>query len=256
MMLGKFARSFVRPTVTRSSRSVIRFSTSLETVTDDLKRMLIQLISPTERGVKDTNRAQIFQVIDDLSKSSVSFATEDMLGEWELLYSDDDVTRASPFFWAFRKALSGIEDPLRIVGPKLLSESIFKITDSIPLKSIGTASQIFEEDDTKERGSLRSRIQVKVNPGNFQSVMATTSKWRRTDEPDLIEIEVFNHFLLMKILHDGFVVHSLSFLLDAVCFVYSSFISMLPNFHTLYPLISQPLSRPAGCVVLSCLVFW
>ena len=77
-MLGKFARSFVRPTVTRSSRSVVRFSTSLETVTDDLKRMLIQLISPTERGVKVTNRAQIFQVIDDLSNSSVSFATEDM----------------------------------------------------------------------------------------------------------------------------------------------------------------------------------
>ena len=161
-----------------------------ESSADSLKSSLIQLISTTERGTRDTNRAQIFQVIDDLSRTGTPITILDMLGEWELLYSDDDVTRASPFFWAFRKALSGIEDPLKIVGPKLLSESIFKITDSIPLKSIGTAMQIFEEDPVGGEGLLKSRIVVKVNPGNFQSVMATTSKWRTTDEPTLLELEV------------------------------------------------------------------
>ena len=92
MLLGKFSRSFVRPSTTRSHRGIgiARFSTTtnMETVTDDLKRTLVQLISTTERGVRDTNRAQIFQVIDDLSKSSANFDTTDMLGEWELLYSD------------------------------------------------------------------------------------------------------------------------------------------------------------------------
>ena len=178
---------------------------TVDSVADSLKRELTRLMSATDRGAKDTNRAQIVQTIDDLSRSGMDVVVSDILGEWELLYTDDEVTRSSPFFWAFRKALTGIEDPLKLVGPKLLSESIFKITDSIPLKSIGTATQVFTADGESDgdsnnnskgngkgndRGTLTSRIVVKLNPGNFQSVMATTSVWRTTEEPTLIEVEV------------------------------------------------------------------
>ena len=194
VMQWKYVNSFARSSSMMIRRRQPLVSLSMcteESTAGSLKRSLIQLMSTTERGTRDTNRAQIFQVIDDLSRTGMPISISDMLGEWELLYSDDDVTRASPFFWAFRKALSGIEDPLKIVGPKLLSESIFKITDSIPLKSIGTAMQIFDEDPSMGgQGLLKSRIVVKVNPGNFQSVMATTSKWRTTDEPTLLELEV------------------------------------------------------------------
>jgi len=174
----------------RHPRHVIALSMStVDSVASTLKEELTRLMSVTDRGAKDTNRAQIFQTIDDLSRSGMDVVASDILGDWELLYTDDDVTRASPFFWAFRKALSGIEDPLKVVGPKLLSESIFKITDSIPLKSIGTATQVFTADGP-DRGTMLSRIVVKLNPGNFQSVMATTSVWRTTEEPTLIEVEV------------------------------------------------------------------
>jgi hypothetical protein len=102
--------------------------------------------------------------------------------------------RSSPFFWAFRKALRDVEDPFKIVGPKMLSESIFKITDSIPLKSVGTATQTFTVDeDLMEgeslRGGLKSSMEIKVVVAG-SSMMTTSSMWRTTDESDLIEIEV------------------------------------------------------------------
>lgn len=102
--------------------------------------------------------------------------------------------RSSPFFWAFRKALRDIEDPFKIVGPKMLSESIFKITDSIPFKSVGAATQKFTIDENlmegeSLRGTLRSSMELKVALAG-SSLMTTSSMWRTTEEPDLIEIEV------------------------------------------------------------------
>lgn len=102
--------------------------------------------------------------------------------------------RSSPFFWAFRKALRGIEDPLKIVGPKYLSDSIFKITDSIPFKSVGAATQKFSADENlmqgeSMRGSLVSAMELKVTMAG-SSIMTTSSAWRTTEEVDLIELEV------------------------------------------------------------------
>eukprot|EP00596_Hydrurales_sp_CCMP1899_P005931 CAMPEP_0119042186 /NCGR_PEP_ID=MMETSP1177-20130426/14432_1 /TAXON_ID=2985 /ORGANISM="Ochromonas sp, Strain CCMP1899" /LENGTH=214 /DNA_ID=CAMNT_0007008791 /DNA_START=241 /DNA_END=885 /DNA_ORIENTATION=- len=127
-------------------------------------------------------------------KSETATTSQDLLGEWELLYTDDDITRSSPFFWAFRKALRDIKDPLAISGPgAVLSESIFKITDSLPFKSIGRAFQTFAVDELMEgealRGSLESSLEIKVAVAG-SSLMKTTSRWRTTEEADLIEIEV------------------------------------------------------------------
>jgi hypothetical protein len=76
----------------------------------------------------------------------------------------------------------------------MLSDSIFKITDSLPFKSIGRAMQSFAvNDDLMEgesmRGTLKSSMEIKVAVAG-SSLMTTTSNWRSTDEPDLIEIEV------------------------------------------------------------------
>ena len=102
--------------------------------------------------------------------------------------------RSSPFFWAFRKALRDIEDPVKILGPKMLSESIFKITDSLPFKSVGQATQSFTVADNlmdgeSIRGSLKSSMELKVQFAG-SSQMTTSSSWRTTEEPDLLEIEI------------------------------------------------------------------
>ena len=102
--------------------------------------------------------------------------------------------RSSPFFWAFRKALRGVEDPLKLMGTKMLSDSIFKVTDSIPFKSIGSATQTFNIDENlmegeSIRGVLKSSMEIKVALAG-SSQMTTSSRWRTTDEPDLLEIEV------------------------------------------------------------------
>jgi len=111
-------------------------------------------------------------------------------GKWDLLWTNDDVTRASPFFWAFRKATRGLKDPVGIVGPELISESIFQITDSIPFKSIGTCSQTFTSD-----GRLVSEVDVEIGLQGLLSIgsskMTTTSRYSfEGDDPSVLELQV------------------------------------------------------------------
>mmetsp|Transcript_15961 Transcript_15961/g.35933 ORF Transcript_15961/g.35933 Transcript_15961/m.35933 type:complete len:238 (-) Transcript_15961:194-907(-) len=83
----------------------------------------------------------------------------------ELLYTEDDVTRSSPFFWAFRKAFPSESD------------QIFSITDSIPapVKEIGPAFQTIEVegDGSRPEGSLISRVKVATLGGVATSIMTT-----------------------------------------------------------------------------------
>jgi len=80
-------------------------------------------------------------------------------GEWELVYSPDDITRASPFFWAFEKAF-----------PEQ-SDQIFSITDAIPasLKEVGPAVQIIDMDEK----TFISRVKVATLGGIATSQMTT-----------------------------------------------------------------------------------
>ena len=89
----------------------------------------------------------------------------------ELLYSPEDVTRSSPFFWAFRRAFPDESD------------RIFSITDSIPspLKEVGPAIQNIALSTTSTGihgndeigGDLISRIRVATLGGMATSVMTT-----------------------------------------------------------------------------------
>ena len=72
-----------------------------------------------------------------------------LTGEWECVYSLEDLTRSSPFFWAFRRAFPD------------QSDQIFGITDAIPapVKEVGPAFQTIDMD----ANTLVSRVKVARN---------------------------------------------------------------------------------------------
>jgi len=88
----------------------------------------------------------------------------------ELLFSPEDDTRSSPFFWAFRRAFPD------------QSDQIFGITDSIPapIKDVGPAKQTIELETTtgsdKASGTLVSRVRVATLGGLATSMMTTRCK--------------------------------------------------------------------------------
>ena len=75
------------------------------------------------------------------------------------------------------------------MGQESLSDSIFKLTDSIPFKSIGTCSQTFSGN------KLVSQVEVDVGLPSMMSLgsskMTTTSEWRFEDsDVSLLELRV------------------------------------------------------------------
>jgi len=84
-------------------------------------------------------------------------------GEWELLYSPDDATRSSPFFWAFRRAFPDNSD------------QIFSITDAIPapIKEIGPCFQQINLNSATQSGRFTSKIKVATLGGLATSIMTT-----------------------------------------------------------------------------------
>ena len=132
---------------------------------------LVGMVQNTNRGRDKSNEDEIKSLIETIESMPSSETVEEKLnllrGKWDLLWTNDDVTRASPFFWAFRKATRDIKDPVGVVGPELISESIFQITDSIPFKSIGSCSQTFTSD-----GRLVSEVDVEIG---LQSILSVGS---------------------------------------------------------------------------------
>ena len=165
-------------------------SCGLEEKICQLKLDLIAACERSNRGKDIAARENIGYLISSLikeTKQKNDLIKTLLIGHWDLLYIDDDVTRASPFFWSFRKAFRDIEDPFKIVGPKLLSESIFKLTDDIPFKAIGKCQQDITSD-----GKLINKVEVKVSnlPFDSRSLMQTTSSWLTTQDESIIELKV------------------------------------------------------------------
>jgi hypothetical protein len=157
---------------------------------EGVKRELLTLISKSDRGAVNEFSSRIKALLETLENTTPNEQyLASIPGKWELLWSNDDVTRASPFFWAFRKATKDLKDPFGLLGQELLSESIFKITDNIPLKTVGPCWQTFSGD------SLKSEVVVEVGlKSSFSissSVMTTTSKCRYDDQdPTVMELTV------------------------------------------------------------------
>lgn len=102
-------------------------------------------------------------IAEQLSVGQASSISGLLNGEWELLYSPEDATRSSPFFWAFRKAFPDSAD------------QIFGITDAIPapFKEIGPAFQQIELNENAQSGRFVSRVKVATLGGMATSIMTT-----------------------------------------------------------------------------------
>lgn len=79
------------------------------------------------------------------------------------MYSPEDVTRSSPFFWAFAQAFPDNSD------------QIFGITDAIPapIKEVGPAYQTIDLTEGSSTGKLVSRVKVATLSGMATSIMTT-----------------------------------------------------------------------------------
>ena len=95
------------------------------------------------------------------------------------MYSPEDITRSSPFFWAFEKAFPDNAD------------QIFSITDAIPspIKDVGPAIQAISMDEN-QIGTLVSRVKVATLNGMATSIMTTKAKIIGTKGFDGLELQV------------------------------------------------------------------
>jgi hypothetical protein len=101
-------------------------------------------------------------------------------GEWELVHASEDVTRSSPFFWAFRAAFPDSAD------------QIYGITDSIPdpIKHVGPAVQTIDWDPIVGSGRLISKVKVATLGGMATSIMTTRGVIQGAVGADGIRIKV------------------------------------------------------------------
>jgi len=132
----------------------------------DLKSDLVRACTKEDKP----NLMEVKMLVRDLEEKAEmvgegqsSSSTGLMAGEWELLYSPEDVTRSSPFFWAFAQAFPENSD------------QIFGITDAIPapIKEVGPAYQTIDLTEGSSTGKLVSRVKVATLSGMATSIMTT-----------------------------------------------------------------------------------
>jgi hypothetical protein len=137
---------------------------------------ILRLAACTNRGQSATvdQKYEIENAISDLENSAsivsqMGIASDPMLnGKWYLVYATERETRSSPFFWAFRKALKGVEQPVPVL-PSELAESFFAITDGLPFYSVGRATQTISGVGTGS-AKLVSSVQVKIRSEPIASI--------------------------------------------------------------------------------------
>ena len=149
---------------------------------NEIKERLVRLCtssSPSEERIR--NLVRDLEEAGEASGIGQASAVSGLLsGSWELIYCSEDVTRSSPFFWAFRRAFPDSAD------------QVFGITDAIPapLKEVGPATQEIEFTGATQTGSLVSRVTVATLGGAATSVMTTRATIIGTDGVDGIRVRV------------------------------------------------------------------
>lgn len=155
---------------------------------DNLNNLKNDLLEKLNIKIKNDRSIQL--TIKQIENEAIHINTSYLYGKWLLVYTDDDITRSSPFFWAFRKACKDIAviDPLRILGTDSFPEAVFKITDSIPFKSIGKAVQTITENQ------LISQVELSISnlPLQGKSLMTTTSFWKclNSNKSNMLELTI------------------------------------------------------------------
>ena len=90
-----------------------------EVTTQSLRGRLLEMAARADRGQTENpqDNTQIKEIIDKLELAMIGQGTTARLdGKWELVWASEDVTRSSPFFWAFRQAYPDNADQVT-VGP-------------------------------------------------------------------------------------------------------------------------------------------
>jgi len=139
--------------------------TTVETL-NQVKATIVRLCDSDTKPSRDQIRdlvQELEETAEQLGIGQASSISGLLSGEWELLYANQDVTRSSPFFWAFRKAVPNQAD------------QIFQITDAIPapIKAVGPVNQQIDWDSTTQTGRLVSRVKVATLGGLATSIMTT-----------------------------------------------------------------------------------
>ena len=186
------------PTGSLSLRRLTRglSSVAAELVPDEKSELKMELselkslAAETERGQKrdtDAKKKTIQELVKSLELTGRRQGS--ISGLWELIYAEDDVTRASPFFWAFRKAFRNTKSRVKLSSSDMFADNVFYITDTIPFKSVGSCNQRIDLDSR----SFVSQVRVNVNLAGrslSSSLMTTSSTIRPTEDRDLFEIQV------------------------------------------------------------------
>eukprot|EP00746_Dinoflagellata_sp_MGD_P025798 gnl/MRDRNA2_/MRDRNA2_160774_c0_seq1.p1 gnl/MRDRNA2_/MRDRNA2_160774_c0~~gnl/MRDRNA2_/MRDRNA2_160774_c0_seq1.p1 ORF type:complete len:476 (-),score=77.54 gnl/MRDRNA2_/MRDRNA2_160774_c0_seq1:33-1460(-) len=143
-----------------------------------------------QKDARIQDQARVDQAINDLESACEPPNLNTLRGtKWRLVYSNDDVTRSSPFFWAFRKALGRgtlgqgskiLDDALNVNT----IEAIFELTDGLPFQERGDAIQTFEAD------SLISQVRLTIDLFG-SGLVTTTSQWSpMVNNPSTIQLKV------------------------------------------------------------------
>lgn len=138
-------------------------SRSLNEHKSDLVRACTADTKPSLNDIK-TMVQELEQKAELVGEGQSSSSAGLLSGKWELLYSPEDETRSSPFFWAFEQAFPENSD------------QIFGITDGIPagIKDVGPAYQTIEGlAEGTSTGKLVSRVKVATLNGLATSIMTT-----------------------------------------------------------------------------------
>uniref|UniRef100_A0A383WFJ5 Plastid lipid-associated protein/fibrillin conserved domain-containing protein n=1 Tax=Tetradesmus obliquus TaxID=3088 RepID=A0A383WFJ5_TETOB len=154
-----------QPSTPSSSSS----SSSSSSVVTSIKLQLLELVAALDRGrlAGHADKEAVERLVASLEGSGAGLqpfggTPAPVEGRWELLYTNKEVFRASPFFAAFQGGL---------VQSKELAEAIFAFTDAIPGADILSAHQTV----SLLSGSLISEVGMRVWPG-FSGTVVTSSR--------------------------------------------------------------------------------
>lgn len=153
-------------------------TTSVEAIKSDLLRA--SSLTSSSPGDVATLVQQLEQAGEREGVGQGSSISGLLSGEWELVAASEDVTRSSPFFWAFRAAFPENSD------------EIYSFTDSIPepLKMVGPAFQTIDWNPAVGSGKLVSRVKVATLGGMATSIMTTRTVIQGASGLDGLRVKV------------------------------------------------------------------
>lgn len=140
---------------------------------------LLRTAALTDRGqtANEEQRRRVRDLVADIeARVDPDFDQSDLDGEWRLVYASEAPYRSSPFFWAFRAATQDLSSP--VLDPSF-AEAVFQITDGIPFKSIGQATQVLTGSGSPD-GELVSQVEMRISVFDAlvpraRSLMTTTA---------------------------------------------------------------------------------